>query len=303
MQKRRASIVKYSHVKGRRLRAAIFQQFWTVMTEIRFGFGKNWEYFLGSLDEERVVRAEISLKEMLGVDGLRGRTFLDVGCGSGLFSLAAMRLGAKVTSFDYDPDSVECAKKLKTRFFAGDESWKIMRGDALDREFVKSLGRFDIVYSWGVLHHTGKMWEALRNVSELNSENGVLFISLYNDQGFESRVWKIIKRTYNVSPDLLKPAILTACFMRLWTLTILRDALKGSPLRTLRNYGSNRGMSAWRDLVDWVGGYPFETAKPDEVEGFFRERGFKLSKASLSRGSGCNEFVFLKQPVRPGDSF
>ena len=167
------------------------------MAETRFKFGKNWEYFLNSLDETQIQQAEISLKEMLGIAALRDKTFLDVGCGSGIFSLAAMRLGAKVTSFDYDADSVDCAKKLKKQFFNDNNNWQIGQGDALNNEYLKSLGQFDIVYSWGVLHHTGNMWKALDNISNLNLNNGTLFISLYNDQGLESKMWKIVKKFAN----------------------------------------------------------------------------------------------------------
>lgn len=264
------------------------------MPETRFKFGKNWECFLKSLNETQLLQAEASLREMLGVGALRGRKFLDIGCGSGLFSLAAMRLGATVTSFDYDADSVACAERLKAQFFDGNEDWRIARGDALDAGYLGSLGQFDIVYSWGVLHHTGDMWRALDNISALGAAGGTLFIALYNDQGLESRVWKVVKRTYNMLPDLLKPLVSLATFLRMWTLTVLKDALKGHPFKTLSNYHSNRGMSVWRDVVDWAGGYPFEVARPDDVISFFEKKGFRLVRLKRSSGSGCNEYLFSK---------
>lgn len=264
------------------------------MNETRFKFGKNWEYFLNTLDETQLREAELSLKEMLGVDTLKDRTFLDVGCGSGIFSLAARRLGARVTSFDYDADSVACAEKLKKQFFDGSEDWKVGRGDALDGKFLQALGKFDIVYSWGVLHHTGDMWKALDNISGLCREGGTLFVSLYNDQGLESRLWKAVKKTYNLLPDPLKPLVSLLTFLRMWTLTILKDSLSGHPMKTLGNYKQNRGMSVWRDVVDWAGGYPFEVAKPEEVTAFFVKRGYKPVKLKRCTGSGCNEFVFSK---------
>lgn len=123
----------------------------------RFEFGKNWSRFLELLNEERILKAEQSLREMLEVENLEGKTFLDIGSGSGLFSLAARRLGAKVYSFDFDTNSFECTTELRRRFFENDENWKVEQGSALEREYVESLGKFDIVYSWGVLHHTGSM--------------------------------------------------------------------------------------------------------------------------------------------------
>src|SRR5690242_8743787 len=126
----------------------------------RFQFGQNWSQFLPAIDEERIQRAETSLKEMLEVESLEGKTFLDIGSGSGLFSLAARRLGARVHSFDFDPKSVYCTTELRKNYFRDDDSWKIQEGSVLDAEFMKSLGHYDIVYSWGVLHHTGNLWTA-----------------------------------------------------------------------------------------------------------------------------------------------
>lgn len=138
----------------------------------RFAFGQNWSNFLRTLDDERILEAERSLKQMLEVESLRDKRFVDVGSGSGLFSLAARRLGASVHSFDYDPQSVACTSELKRRFFPGDPQWTVEEGSVLDDDYLASLGRFDVVYSWGVLHHTGAMWKALENVTHLCAGGG-----------------------------------------------------------------------------------------------------------------------------------
>jgi 2-polyprenyl-3-methyl-5-hydroxy-6-metoxy-1,4-benzoquinol methylase len=127
----------------------------------RFEFGANWALFLGLMNDERIDQAVESLKMMLGVSDLQGRRFLDAGSGSGLFSLAARKLGATVHSFDFDPASVACTKELKRRYFPDDGAWTIEEGSVLDQEYLLRLGQFDVVYSWGVLHHTGAMWQAL----------------------------------------------------------------------------------------------------------------------------------------------
>lgn len=269
------------------------------ISEKKFEFGKNWSKFLNELNENRIHIAENTLIEKLASNNLEGKKFLDVGCGSGLFSLAARRLGAQVVSFDYDQDSVNCAQTLKHRFFPHDTSWFIYDGSALDHDFLKSLGQFDIVYSWGVLHHTGNMWKALALVDDLVSPQGKLFISLYNDQGRTSRLWLRIKKIYNNFPPPLRFLILFPCFIRLWGPSFLRDVFKGQSLYTWKNYSSDRGMSPWRDVVDWVGGYPFEVSKPEEIFNFFRERGYLLrSLKTMGGGLGCNEFVFTKCSVQ-----
>nr|MBA3433787.1 class I SAM-dependent methyltransferase [Actinomycetota bacterium] len=163
----------------------------------RFDFGQNWRRFLQVLDSERISAAEASLRDLVGVD-LRGSSFVDVGSGSGLSSLAAIRLGAsRVHSFDYDPGSVACTSELKRRYAPAATEWTIERGDALDRRYLAGLGRFQVVYSWGVLHHTGQLWQALDNVTQLVEPSGLLALALYRDQGFESRFWLAVKRMYN----------------------------------------------------------------------------------------------------------
>ena len=156
----------------------------------RFEFGKNWAKFLELLNEQRIAEAEASLRQMLECDDLKGKSFLDIGSGSGLFSLAARRLGARVHSFDYDPHSVACTAELRRRYFPADEAWTVESGSALDAEYLRGLGQFDIVYSWGVLHHTGEMWRALDNAHLPVAPGGRLFIAIYNDTGSQSARWK-----------------------------------------------------------------------------------------------------------------
>jgi 2-polyprenyl-6-hydroxyphenyl methylase/3-demethylubiquinone-9 3-methyltransferase len=264
----------------------------------RFRFGDNWSRFLSLVDDARISQAEESLKTMLEVEDLNGKRFVDIGSGSGLFSLAARRLGATVHSFDYDPQSVACTTSLKTQFFPCDKSWTVEEGSALDSQYLESLGKFDVVYSWGVLHHTGQMWPALENAQRLVNAEGKLFIALYNDTGSQSARWLWIKRIYNQLPTPLRIPFAILVTVPEELKSIVKAVVRLRPheyINTWRVYQSRRGMSRWRDIIDWVGGYPYEVATPDEVFEFCKRRGFVLTKLNVGRvGLGCNQFVFEK---------
>jgi 2-polyprenyl-6-hydroxyphenyl methylase/3-demethylubiquinone-9 3-methyltransferase len=266
----------------------------------RFKFGKNWARFLAHMNDERIKQAESSLRQMLGIDNLKGKTFLDAGSGSGLFSLAARRLGATVHSFDYDPQSVACTNSLRSRYCPHDPQWIVEEASVLDNSYLQHLGTFDIVYSWGVLHHTGAMWQALHNVAALVNKKGYLFIAIYNDQGGWSRRWLKIKRVYNKLPSHLRVVFSVGVIGPRELKFFLLSCLRGRPdiyFRKIARYSeeSLRGMSYWHDLIDWVGGYPFEVASPEEIFDFYRNLGFELKKLRTCKGGiACNEFVFEK---------
>lgn len=279
-----------------------------------FEFGANWRRFLNVVDDSRIAAAEQSLRDFLwlGDDDrpLTGQTFLDAGCGSGLFSIAAARLGAEVTSFDLDPHSVACAEELRRRFASENMTWTIQTGSALDDAFLDKLGHFNVVYSWGVLHHTGAMWDAIDRVSQRVAPDGRLLLAIYNDQGALSDIWRGIKKAYVSLPSFLRTpyvlaigtgyygarAVMATCRTIGYTLigrpSNVADAKASAASSSDRHYGP-RGMSRWYDLIDWVGGYPFEVATPDALIDFLTDRNFQLKRLHSVGGKlGCNELLF-----------
>ena len=202
----------------------------------RFEFGKNWSAFLSVLDDERIATAVESLKKMLECDDLAGKTFLDIGSGSGLFSLAARRLGAKVHSFDFDSNSFACTQELRNRYFPNDPNWRVEQGSALDAD---------------------------------------------------CRLPRVLKTPFAIAvilPDEGKSLLKSLITLRPWNY-----------IRSWTRYKNGRGMNRWHDIIDWVGGFPYEYASVDRIFEFYKQRGFTLVKVkSEGVGLGCNEFVFVK---------
>jgi SAM-dependent methyltransferase len=267
----------------------------------RFAFGANWTRFLRLLNEERIEAATASLCEMLEVRDLSGRSFLDVGSGSGLFSLAARRLGARVRSFDFDPASVACTGELRRRFFPDDPEWRVDQGSILDEAFVRSLGTYEMVYSWGVLHHTGALWQAVANAFQTVAPGGRTWLALYNHQPLFTPWWKLVKRGYLWVPGFARPAYVLPFYGYILLAGLAADVRRGvNP--TLRFTGrGRRGMDLWRDAVDWVGGWPFETATPEEVVAFARAHGLQPSRVrTVGHRHGCNEFVLHRPETSRG---
>jgi SAM-dependent methyltransferase len=239
----------------------------------RFGFGENWRKFNAALTNGQRTAARDSLTDWLG--DIRGKSFLDIGAGSGVFAAAAAELGADVRAFDYDPAH------------AG-----IEHGDVLDQDYIKSLGRFDVVYSWGVLHHTGAMWDAIGNACEAVVPGGLLLISIYNDQGEASRRWWRKKRLYNLLPSWLRVPYAAAVMTPWEARRALRMTRRGESYLAEWRRPQERGMSKWRDIIDWVGGFPYEFATRPAVISFCEKRGFELARIRENDGWGCNEYLF-----------
>jgi 2-polyprenyl-3-methyl-5-hydroxy-6-metoxy-1,4-benzoquinol methylase len=263
----------------------------------RFAFGRNWRRFLSTVDEDRILASEAALLAALGVPDLRGRSFLDIGCGSGLSALAAIRSGARLTAFDYDPEAVAATRELLGRWAPEGSEWTVLNGSALDREFVHGLGPHDIVHSWGVLHHTGSMWEACSIAAGAVPAGGTLFIALYNDAGEKSVAWTRRKRRYVRLPAGARTAYAWLLILAAESLFLVRALGDGTPGAWLRRWGRERpvrGMSRYRDWIDWIGGYPYEYASADEVLSRMHALDLEGGVVVANDGTGCNEFVFTR---------
>jgi 2-polyprenyl-6-hydroxyphenyl methylase/3-demethylubiquinone-9 3-methyltransferase len=256
-----------------------------------FSFGRNWDrYIREHFSDGRVDTSKRQILEFLGVP-IEGKSFLDIGCGSGIHSLAALRAGAsRVVSIDVDPYSVRAARTVREKAGSPDE-WEILEGSVLDRDFMSRLAPAEIVYSWGVLHHTGNLWDAIRNAAAKALPGGLFYIALY-EKTAESPYWIDVKRRYNeASPS--RRRIMEWAYVYRTFLRTKSPAYLCRNLRYMRNYRTLRGMDFWTDVRDWLGGWPYEPATAEEVTGFC-EGILGLSTVRVKAGEANIEYLFRR---------
>jgi SAM-dependent methyltransferase len=271
-------------------------------TGIFTNFGRNWRlYHDRFFDDAKTENARRCLLDFHDGNLVAGKRFLDVGGGSGLHSLAAYELGAaEVVTFDNDTNSVECCREFWQRKGRPD-NWKVVLGSILDREFVSSLGKFDFVYAWGVLHHTGNLWGALENAIKLVEDNGYFHLAIYNEikmiglspdgRFAPSSLWLPIKRFYSRQSEFWQNIIDYLVISGLITGYLLTFT---NPRRRINEHQNNRGAS-WRvDIKDWLSGYPYECARPESIFRYLFSHGFTLINLKTYDGLGNNEFLFQK---------
>jgi 2-polyprenyl-6-hydroxyphenyl methylase/3-demethylubiquinone-9 3-methyltransferase len=262
-----------------------------------FEFGRNWSEYSELIDGERIDQAVRGLERLGGAGGLEGKSFLDIGCGSGLHSLSALRLrAARVVAVDLDPHSVATAKQVLSQY-APDRQWEVREQSVFDLD-PQQLGQFDVVYAWGSLHHTGAMYDAWSRAAQLVAPGGILIVALYRKTRL-CWLWKFEKWLYTKSPAWIQRCARTAfkALMRVAFFLARRDFRKYR-----ESYGqAYRGMNYDHDVHDWLGGYPYESVSPQEADrfrqtlGFVQVREFVQERISLGLfGSGNDEYVWQR---------
>lgn len=260
-----------------------------------YEFGANWKDYSEKIDDEAIRQAEIGVLNLIPKEQIEGKTFLDIGSGSGLHCLAALRLGAKsVVAVDIDPDSIETTRATLARHWTGD-NYTLKLVSVLSPE-AEDLGEFDIVYSWGVLHHTGSMWEAIEKAGRHVKVDGQFVLAIYRKTPL-CWAWKIEKRIFTNGGSLVRGMIRTP-FIAAYKLGL--RATGRSPKQYVESYNGWRGMNFYNDIDDWLGGYPYESATEDEIISFLEKRGFKQELVKRLHpklglfGTGCSEFRFRR---------
>ena len=255
-----------------------------------FKFGENWKNFSNLIDNNRLKEAVTSLKKLTNKKSLNNLSFLDIGCGSGLSSLAAIQLNCKkIYAIDQDEQSIKTTKKVlqKSRF-------KKVKVEKKDLFTLNEKEKFNIVYSWGVLHHTGNMLEAIKKSTKMVSKNGILILALYKKTKL-CNLWKIEKYIYKSSPKVIQNFIKNL-FIFLFKLAMILKRKNFS--NYINDYKTKRGMDFYHDVHDWLGGYPYESISIEEISkimdkfGYKMIRSFQVKKQIGFFGTGCDEYVF-----------
>lgn len=261
---------------------------------MQFDFGQNWyEFSEKALTSERVLQAKSDFACLMEGITLQDKTFLDIGFGQGLSLLAATTMGAKTVGCEISPKCVDVLKRNLLFFpeIAGSNIPTII-GSILEGSTIEELrksapdgdGRYDIVHSWGVLHHTGNMKLAIKNAAELVRHGGVLVLALYN-RHWSSPIWLVIKWLYCTSPKWIQRGMIVLLYPVIWIAKLL--VAGENPKK------QSRGMDFFYNVIDWVGGYPYEYASILEIEDFLSKLGFRcIRKNPAQVPTGCNEFVF-----------
>jgi len=262
----------------------------TIEENMRFEFGKNWQSFSKiALDKQKINQARNDFQELFSGIDLKDKSFIDIGFGQGLTLIFAREAGSNALGIDIDRDNIYALREI-LKHFPGQNEPKTRIVSILDKKFIDSQNSqncYHIVHSWGVLHHTGSMYEAITNASNLVSEGGYFVISIYNKH-WSSPVWRMIKWFYNKSPVPMRKLLIGIFYVVIY---IAKLIVTGKNPKI-----EHRGMEFLHNVIDWIGGYPYEYASTKNITKFVNLLGFETLKINPARvPTGCNEFVFRKK--------
>ena len=266
-----------------------------VKEKITFSFGKNWQNFLKTVTPAKLEIAKKSIIDFTGTANFNEKSVIDIGSGSGIFSHCIHEMGCeKLVSVDVDPFSVKCTEFMHTQA-SEPNNWEVLHESILNKKFIENSDRYDLVYSWGVLHHTGAMWDAISNAAQLVKPNGIFYIALYNKVTgvFGSKFWLRLKLMHNRFPLIGKYVMEPIYMFTFFTTSILKGR---NPIKIIRDYNEKRGMNWRRDITDWFGGYPYEYASIEEVFTFMKTNfpTYTLNNIKSTNGLGNNWFLFKR---------
>tara|TARA_B100001063_G_C16709692_1_gene527317 strand:+ start:122 stop:1153 length:1032 start_codon:yes stop_codon:yes gene_type:complete len=207
-------------------------------------YGKLWkERFLDfSLDQTKFLKKLLN-KLDFDIKKIKGKKILDMGCGSGRFTSAFAKLGAKkVYGVDLGSDGISVAKKLTKKFNIKNATFK--NASVLNMPFKNNY--FDFVFCKGVLHHTGNLKRGLDEFIRMIKINGYGYLYLYGRGGIfwysrkkMRKIMKIIPHEFSI--NVLKlygmPAERTI-FVDTWYVPIEEHVSK----RYLENYLKERNL-------------------------------------------------------------
>lgn len=255
----------------------------------KFSFGKNWCDYVDKLTDDIVKIHKDNLFTYYTDYDFKDKSILDIGCGSGLSSLSFNILGCKsLLSIDVDPNSIIAAYKLKNNFkklVLTECDWEIKEQSILDDNFVNNSRKFDLVYSWGVLHHTGDMWTAIDNASKLVNDGGILHLALYVS-GNRYNDDLMLKYLYNMTDENGKIKLI-------YDWLYYYHISKNIDIFQI----NNRGMNKYNDCIDWLGGLPYEVCNPSVLDYFLEKKGFVKIFYKPALGQGGN-FICLYKKIK-----
>lgn len=260
---------------------------------MQFDFGQNWkEYSENVLDNTRLNQARIAFDELTHDISFEGKTFVDIGFGQGMSLIIATEKAEKTVGCDINPKCDQVLKANQKVFSKSTKEIPTVVGSILEPKVVEAIlaknndEKYDIVHSWGVLHHTGDMMAAVKHATSLVKPNGYFILAIYN-RHWSSLPWLFIKWAYCKSPKFIQKLFIGIFYPIIWLAKFLVTG-KNPNIK-------ERGMDFYYDVVDWVGGYPYEYASIDEMNIIMKNFGFKcLKSVSPPTPTGCNEFVYQK---------